>query len=165
MHKTIQFLRLLHFLHGAPDNYVYELLDFSNVKPGTKLPKHEHYSARSYKLGTLYGPVVLQEEIERFNRIMKKIEVEGTFTSDISIDVADLSKNIKEENVQPTGVPSVETACETVVSSVEVEVEEQEIEYAPAHKKSDSPEENVKEEIVKPVTHRLRTFRRKWYHL
>lgn len=125
------------------EHYVYELLDFSKVKPGTKLPYRERYMARSYRLGTLYGPEALQVEIERFNRIMKKIEEEGTFTLDISIDMPTTSVKIEEEVVQPTVVATPEATYETVSAPVEIEVEEQEIEYVPEHKKPVSDEEEI----------------------
>ncbi len=137
------------------EHYVYELLDFSKVPEGTKLPKHGNRSARSYKLGTLYGPEALQVEIERFNRIMKKIEAEGTFTLDISIDVPTTSvkveKNFEKETVQPTSVTAPEISYETVSSPVEFEAEEQEFEYVPEHKKSVSAEEKTVEKITVPA--------------
>ena len=133
------------------EHYVYELLDFSKVPEGTKLPKHGNRSARSYKLGTLYGPEALQVEIERFNRIMKKIEEEGTFTLDISIDVPTTSvkveKEVEKETVQPTAVTVPEISYETVSTPVEIEAEEQEIEYVSKHKKTMSAEEKATEEI------------------
>ena len=127
---------------------MYELLDFSKVPEGTKLPKHGNRSARSYKLGTLYGPEALQVEIERFNRIMKKIEAEGTFTLDISIDVPTTSVKIEKETVQPTAVTAPEISYETVSASVEIEAEEQEFEYVPEHKKSVTDEGKTEEEIT-----------------
>ena len=131
--------------------YVYELLDFSKVPEGTKLPKHGNRSARSYRLGTLYGPEALQVEIERFNRIMKKIEEEGTFTLDISIDMPTTTVKIEEEVVQPTVVTAPEISYETVSAPVEIEAEEQEIEYVPDHKKTMSAEEKATEEISVPA--------------
>ena len=125
------------------EHYVYELLDFSKVPEGTKLPKHGNRSARSYKLGTLYGPEALQVEIERFNRIMNKIEKDGTFTLDISIDMPTTSVKVEEKVVQPTAVTTPEISYETVSAPVEIEAEEQETEYVPEHKKSVSDEENV----------------------
>lgn len=133
------------------EHYVYELLDFSKVPEGTKLPKHGNRSARSYRLGTLYGPEALQVEIERFNRIMKKIEEEGTFTLDISIDVPTTSVKIEKETVQPTAVTASEISYETVSAPVEIEAEEQEIEYVPEHKKSVSAEEKTAEKITVPT--------------
>ena len=133
------------------EHYVYELLDFSKVPEGTKLPKHGNCSARSYKLGTLYGPEALQVEIERFNRIMKKIEEEGTFTLDISIDMPTTSVKIEEEVVQPTAVIAPEISYEAVSAPVEIEAEEQEIEYVPEHKKSVSAEEKTAEKITVPT--------------
>ena len=133
------------------EHYVYELLDFSKVPEGTKLPKHGNRSARSYKLGTLYGPEALQVEIERFNRIMKKIEEEGTFTLDISIDMPTTSVKIEEEVVQPTAVIAPEISYEAVSAPVEIEAEEQEIEYVPEHKKSVSAEEKTAEKITVPT--------------
>ena len=130
------------------EHYVYELLDFSKVPEGTKLPKHGNRSARSYRLGTLYGPEALQVEIERFNRIMKKIEEEGTFTLDISIDMPTTSVKIEEEIVQPTAVIAPEISYETVSAPVEFEAEEQEFEYAPKHKKSITDEGKTEEEIT-----------------
>ncbi len=131
------------------EHYVYELLDFSKVPEGTKLPKHGNRSARSYKLGTLYGPEALQVEIERFNRIMKKIEEEGTFTLDISIDMPTTSVKVEKETVQPTSVTAPEISYEAVSAPVEFEAEEQEFEYVPKHKKSSSDEEIV---ISAPVS-------------
>ena len=133
------------------EHYVYELLDFSKVPEGTKLPKRGNRSARSYRLGTLYGPEALQVEIERFNRIMKKIEEEGTFTLDISIDVPTTSVKIEKETVQPTAVTASEISYETVSAPVEIEAEEQEIEYVPEHKKSVSAEEKTAEKITVPT--------------
>ena len=130
------------------EHYVYELLDFSKVPEGTKLPKHGNRSARSYKLGTLYGPEALQVEIERFNRIMKKIEAEGTFTLDISIDVPTTTVKMEEEVVQPTAVTVPEISYETVSTPVEIEAEEQEFEYVPEHKKSGTDEGKTEEEIT-----------------
>ena len=133
------------------EHYVYELLDFSKVPEGTKLPKHGNRSARSYKLGTLYGPEALQVEIERFNRIMKKIEEEGTFTLDISIDMPTTSVKVEKEVVQPTAVATPEISYKALPSSVEIEAEEQEIEYVPEHKKSVSAKEKATEEISVPA--------------
>ncbi len=133
------------------EHYVYELLDFSKVPEGTKLPKHGNRSARSYRLGTLYGPEALQVEIERFNRIMKKIEEEGTFTLDISIDMPTTTVKIEKETVQPTDVTAPEILCETVSAPVEIEAEEQEFEYVPEHKKSVSAKEKATEEISVPA--------------
>lgn len=130
------------------EHYVYELLDFSKVPEGTKLPKHGNRSARSYRLGTLYGPEALQVEIERFNRIMKKIEEEGTFTLDISIDVPTTSVKIEKETVQSTVVTAPEISYETVSAPVEIEAEEQEFEYVPEHKKSGTDEGKTEEEIT-----------------
>ena len=130
------------------EHYVYELLDFSKVPEGTKLPKHGNRSARSYRLGTLYGPEALQVEIERFNRIMKKIEAEGTFTLDISIDMPTTSVKVEEEVVQPTAVIAPEISYETVSAPVEIEAEEQEFEYVPEHKKSGTDEGKTEEEIT-----------------
>lgn len=133
------------------EHYVYELLDFSKVPEGTKLPKHGNRSARSYKLGTLYGPEALQVEIERFNRIMKKIEEEGTFTLDISIDMPTTTVKIEKETVQLTDVTAPEISYETVSAPVEIEAEEQEFEYVPEHKKSVSAKEKATEEITVPA--------------
>lgn len=133
------------------EHYVYELLDFSKVPEGTKLPKHGNRSARSYRLGTLYGPEALQVEIERFNRIMKKIEAEGTFTLDISIDMPTTTVKIEKETVQPTSVIAPEISYETVSAPVEIEAEEQEFEYVPEHKKSVSAEEKTVEKITVTV--------------
>ena len=130
------------------EHYVYELLDFSKVPEGTKLPKHGNRSARSYRLGTLYGPEALQVEIERFNRIMKKIEEEGTFTLDISIDMPTTTVKIEKETVQPTAVTAAEISYETVSAPVEIEAEEQEFEYVPKHKKSVTDEGKTEEEIT-----------------
>ena len=133
------------------EHYVYELLDFSKVPEGTKLPKHGNRSARSYRLGTLYGPEALQVEIERFNRIMKKIEEEGTFTLDISIDMPTTTVKVEKEIVQPTAVIAPEISYETVSAPVEFEAEEQEFEYVPEHKKSVSDEEETAEKITVPA--------------
>ncbi len=94
---------------------------------------------------TLYGPEALQVEIERFNRIMKKIEEEGTFTLDISIDVPTTSvkgeKNFEKETVQLTDVTAPEISYETVSAPVEFE-------YVPEHKKSITDEGKTEEIIV-----------------
>ncbi len=56
--------------------YTYELVDFSGIPAGTKLPNHD-LKARSYKLGANYGPEALQKSIELNKRIG-----EGRFTAD-----------------------------------------------------------------------------------
>ncbi len=60
------------------DFYTYELIDFSNVPPGTPEPKCG-FKARSYKMGEDYGPAALSAQIEAYNRLAKsdfKIKIE-----------------------------------------------------------------------------------------
>lgn len=59
--------------------YVYELVDTSTIPENARLPNHK-LCARSYKLGTDYGPWALKQHLEALENYILKSEAKGDDT-------------------------------------------------------------------------------------
>lgn len=113
------------------EHYVYVLVDTSNIPEEAKLPNHKLH-ARSYKLGTSYGPEALKEHIAFYERIA----IRGEFT-DIGEEYipkvsmkrsAPIEEKIEQEVTAVIKIPAAvaENVVSNVVEDMQLLVEDEE---------------------------------------
>lgn len=84
--------------HG--EYFTYELVDTSKIPDDAKLPNHQ-LKARSYKLGSAYGPQALKEHLEIYERVVVRSEFtsfDEEYTPKISMGK---SVSFEEKSEQP----------------------------------------------------------------
>lgn len=103
------------------EHYVYELVDTSKIPEEAKLPNHKLH-ARSYSLGTAYGPEALKEHIAFYERIA----IRGEFT-DINEEYipkvsmnrsAPIEEKIEQEETAAAFVPAAVAAENLALNTI-----------------------------------------------
>lgn len=145
--------------HG--DYFTYELVDISEIPKGAKLPNHI-LNARSYKLGTAYGPEALQKCIEANKKSGVSQEFVGADNTNEADILPRMSFSSKEETEHQEETFTASTTAllkenevenlTTVIINTEEKEEETEILSKENHAQiSDSVAPKTAEPILKEI--------------
>ena len=113
------------------EHYIYELVDTSKIPEEAKLPNHKLH-ARSYKLGTAYGPEALKEHIAFYERIAIRGEftdIDEEYIPKVSMKhSAPIEEKIEQEVTAVVKIPAAvaENVGSNVVEDMQMIVEDEE---------------------------------------